>query len=163
MARPIINSIKHLVQYPIDPITTVTTKSILLVQAVERTVANQAKEVASGAIVKAVYVELWLQNKSDDGEQIVTVAKCTENQLGPTYAEMSALFTYVNKKNILFTHQGLSASDNGSGPYAPLRMWIKIPRGKQRFGLGDTLVLSIANVSSTNLNSCGIAIYKEYT
>jgi len=163
MVRPMIHSVKHLVQYPLDPIAASTTKVILLAQGVERTVANAAKEVAAGSTIKAIFIELWLQNSGNDAEQIVTICKDSNNELGPIHAEMSALFTYVNKKNILFTHQGLSANDGIGNPTSPMRMWIKIPRGKQRFGLGDTLVLSISNVSAGTLNSCGIAIYKEYT
>jgi len=156
-----LNTVKHIVQYPINPISAGSLQSTILITSVQRTTANLATEVAEGSIVKAVYVELWLQNKSDDGEEIVTVCKTQEAQLGPTFAEMGSLFTYINKKNILFTHQGLSASDNGSGPYPIIKQWIKIPKGKQRFGLGDTLMLSISNVSSTVLNSCGMSIYKE--
>ena len=158
-----IKSTKHIVQYPINPIVAATRQNINLVHAVTILNVNLANEVQEGALVKAVFVELWLQNKSDDGEEIVTVTKDPINAIGPTFAEMGALFSYTNKKNILFTHQGLSSSDNASGPYPILKQWIKIPKGKQRFGLGDKLNLNISNVSSTVLNSCGMSIYKEYT
>ncbi len=163
MVRPQVHSTKHQVQYPIDSVATGINKVILLAQGVERTTANAAKEVAEGSTIKAVFVELWLQNQGTLGEAIVTVTKDTNNELGPTFTEMSALFSYVNKKNIFFTHQGLTSNDGVSGPIAPVRQWIPIPKGKQRFGLGDTLVLTIANVSSNSLNTCGIAIYKEYS
>ncbi len=161
--RAPIHSTKHQVQYPFNAIATGTINNTTLIQAVESTVANTAFEIAEGSLVKAVHVELWLINASTDGHEIVTICKDTKNGAGPTFAQMSTLFTYVNKKNIFFTHEGLSASDNGSGPIPVINDWIKIPKGKQRFGLGDTLNLTISNPSSTALNMCGVTIYKEYS
>ncbi len=162
--RPIIQSTKHYVQFPIDQITTATRQAIVLVEAVESTVANAATEVVEGAIVKAIYIELWLQNSANLGEEIVVVFKDVVGGAGaPNFAEMSALFTFKNKKNILFTHQGLSSNDGVGNPIPVIRSWIKIPKGKQRMGLGDRITMSIANVSSNDLNRCGFSIYKEYT
>ncbi len=160
--RQIVHSVKHYVQFPIDQITTATREAIILVQSVESTVANSAIEVPEGSIIKAVFVELWLENTGNLGESIVTLTKDTNALFGPTFIEMAALFTYTNKKNVLFTHQGLTSNDGVSQPTNVMRGWIKIPKGKQRFGLGDTLTLSVANVSSQDLNRCGFAVYKEY-
>ncbi len=158
-----IHSQKHYVQYPIDQIATGTLQSISIVNAVESTTANLATEVAEGSIVKAIYFELWLQNSSNLGEAIVTVVKNPIGTSGPNFAQASALFSFPNKKNILFTHQGLTSNDGVSGPVVVLRQWIKIPKSKQRFGLGDRIDLNIANVSANDLNRCGFAIYKEYS
>jgi len=163
MVRPVVHSTKHYLQFPIDQISTATTQAIVLVEAVQSTLANLAQEVEEGAIVKAVFVELWLQNQGNLGEAIVNVTKVPEFGPGPTFTQAAALFSYPNKKNVLFTHQGLTSNDGVSGPLAPIRHWVKIPKSKQRFGLGDRLVLTIANVSSGDLNRCGIAIYKEYS
>jgi len=163
MVRPVVHSTKHYVQYPIDEITTGTSQQIILIEAVQSTVANLATEVEEGALVKAVFVELWLQNQGTLSEVIVNVTKTPAQTLGPNFVQAASLFTYVNKKNIFFTHQGLTPNDGVSGPIAPIRHWVKIPKSKQRFGLGDRLVLSIANVSANDLNRCGMATYKEYT
>ncbi len=163
MVRPVVHSQKHYVQFPITQITTGSALAIVLVQGVESTIANAATEVVEGSIVKAVYIELWLQNQGNLGESIVTVVKNPLNNTGPTFAEMGALFTYTNKKNVFFTHQGLTANDAISGPTIVLRNWIKIPKSKQRIGLGDIISLNIANVSSNDLNRCGFATYKEYS
>ncbi len=161
--RPPIHSVKHYVQFPITAITTATEQDVLLVQAVEQSTSTLATEVAEGSIVKAVYVELWLENTGNLGESIVTIVKDTKNELGPSFTQMASLFTYDNKKNILFTHQGLTSNDGVSQPTNIIRGWIKIPKSKQRFGLGDILVMNIANVSSQSLNRCGFAVYKEYS
>jgi len=160
--RPPIMSVKHIVQFPIDQVLTGTRQEVELILAVNNTAANGAKEVIEGAIVKAVFIELWLENQGNLGESIVTVTKDTNAAKGPTFTEMAGLFSYTNKKNVFFTHQGLTSNDGVAQPTNIMRGWIKIPKSKQRFGLGDTLTLSIANVSSNSLNRCGFAIYKEY-
>ncbi len=157
-----IHSQKHYVQFPFDQITTGTRQNINLITAVQSTVANLANEVAEGSIIKAIYIELWLQNSANDGESIVTLTKDPQNATGPTFAQMAALFTYTNKKNVLFSHQGLTSNDGVGNPVFVLRQWLKIPKSKQRFGLADQLNLNISNTSANNLNRCGLALYKEY-
>ncbi len=159
--KALIHSTKHIVQFPFDQIATGTAQNIILAAGVESTIANADNEVAEGTSIKAVWIELWLQNSANDGHQIVTVSKNPLFSGGPTFAEMAALFSYNNKKNIFFTHEGLSSNDGVGNPQAVLRQWIRIPKGKQRFGLGDQLMLSISNPSSNNLNRCGASIYKE--
>ncbi len=161
--RQIIHSVKHYVQYPIDGITTGTVQSINLVSGVESTAANLANEVEEGALVKAIYIELWLHNEGNLGESIVTITKDTKSGAGPNFAQSASLFTYPNKKNVLFTHQGLTSNDGIGNPTPILREWIKIPKGKQRMGLGDTIVITIANVSASDLLRCGFSVYKEYS
>ncbi len=155
-----IKSKKHYRQYPIDQVLTGVSETILLIDANN---GVSSDEVEEGSIIKAVFVECWLQNQGNLGESIVTITKGVAGDSGPTFAEMGNLFAYNNKKNILFTHQGLTSNDGVSGPVRILNGWIKIPKSKQRFGLGDRLSLNIANVSSNSLNRCGFAIYKEYT
>ncbi len=159
--KPIIHSTKHIVQAPISQVGTGTRENLLIVQAVQSTVANSSTEVEEGAIVKAVYVEMWLQNKAALGHSIVILEKTPDGSQGATFTEMGDLFTYTNKKNILFTHEGLTSDDAIGNPLPVIRQWFKIPKGKQRFGLGDRLVLTISNPSSVDLNRCGMFIYKE--
>ncbi len=163
MVRPMVHSIKHYVQFPINSIATGVKEQNNIAFAVERTTANNSKEVAEGSTIKAVYIEMWLQNQGNLGEFIATITKDPEDGAGPTFTEMGNLFAYNNKKNILYTTQGLTPNDAISGPINIYRSWIKIPKSKQRFGLGDALNLSIANVSSNSLNRCGFATYKEYS
>ncbi len=161
--KAMIHSVKHLVQFPFNNISTGTIINNILAFCKERTASNDANEVVEGSTIKAVYIELWLQNSANDGHQIVTVEKKTSGASAMTFAEQAALFDYDNKKNVLFTHQGLSSNDGVGNPQNILRQWIKIPKSKQRFGLGDALYLNISNPSSNNLAQCGIAIYKEYS
>ncbi len=163
MVRPMVHSTKHYVQFPIDQIGTGVKQGIIIVDAVAVSVKNISNEVEEGSSVKAVYFELWLQNEGTLGEFILTISKEQESGLGPSFTQMATLFTYDNKKNIFYTSQGLTSNDGVSGPVNVLRFWVKIPKGKQRFGSGDRLNLSIANVSSSDLVRCGFATYKEYS
>ncbi len=158
-----IHSRKHIVQFPFDQIATGTSQNNLLVESVAVTAKNTPREVEEGAVVKAVWIELWTQNSANDGHEVVVLSKQTDLGLGPTFAELATLDTWTNKKNILFTHEGLSSNDGVGNPVRVMYQWYKIPKGKQRFGLGDTLSLSLSNPSSNNLNRCGVCIFKEYT
>ncbi len=164
MVRPIIHSTKHYVQISRSQVATVARVNIDLILAVESTTANLVDEVAEGAIIKAVFIELWLLDTSNDGSNIVIVSKnASGGATLPNFSQMNALGTFLNKKNILFAHQGLSSNNGVGNPMPVLRGWIKIPKSKQRFGLGDELNISIANNGLNDLEFCGFATYKEYS
>ena len=163
MVRAMVHSVKHYVQFPIDQIGMGTSQSNRVMIAIVQTSANIANEISEGSTIKAVFFELWLQNEGTLSEFIVTISKNPEDGTGPTFAEQASLFTYTNKKNVLYTTQGLTPNDGVSGPINVLRGWIKIPKSKQRFGLGDSLTLNISNVSTNDLVRCGFCTFKEYS
>ncbi len=159
--KPVINSNKHIVQIGIDSAAAATVKNVNLIQGVDAPSAGNFVEVRTGAIVKAVYVEIWLLAGSQQpGSITVILAKYNADQAVPTFAEMATLHTWSNKKNVLYTTQGLTPDANGN-PVPFMRGWYKIPKGKQRFGLADKLRLTIsANLEDASF--CGLVIYKEY-
>ncbi len=120
-----------------------------------------AREVQVGTTVKAFYFEIWLLAGSQQpGSITVTVEKIPANASLPTFTDMATLNVYPNKKNILYTTQGLTPDANGN-PIPFVRQWIPIPKGKQRFGLDDKMVFTIsANVEDCTF--CGLVIYKGY-
>ncbi len=158
-----IHSTKHYVQITRSTVATVAANQENLITAVEGTTANLVDEVVEGAIVKAVYIELWLINAGAAGSDVVVLSKNPLGNVGPSFSDMNALGIYLNKKNILFTHQGLDPNDGIANPVVVMRGWYKIPKSKQRFGLGDVLSLTIANNSANDLFYCGFSTYKEYT
>ncbi len=161
--RPVIHSTKHYVQ--MGRFTVATGAAVVqdIIIAVESTVANLVDEVEEGAVVKAVYFELWQLDAGAAGNSVTIVVKSPIGNVGPTFTNMNALGVFNNKKNILYTTQGLIPNDGITGPIIVLRGWIKIPKSKQRFGLGDRLHLVVANNSAQDLFVCGFATYKEYT
>ncbi len=157
--KAIINSVKHYVHIPVAVVTSGARTSFQLVKATVAPATGAASEVREGSTVKAIYLELWVSGVTADKTGNGLVMKVVGNSAVPSFAEMQNLGAYGQKKNILATHQGLMPT---GGNIVPLfREWIKIPRGKQRMGLGD-FVFTIVSGTATNVNVCGFATYKEY-
>jgi len=163
MVRPMVHSTKHYVQLPITQILTGVRQQNIIVSAVTVGDKNTPSEIEEGSSVKAIFFEMWLQNEGNLGEFIMTISKDLEFGNGPTFVEMADLTSFSNKKNVLYTTQGLTSNDGISGPVNIIRGWIKIPKSKQRFGLGDRINMNISNVSANDLVRCGMTTYKEYS
>jgi len=160
--RPPINSNKHYVQMSRSEVMTGALNVEVLIEARQLQSVLGTDEVVEGAVIKAVYVELWILSELDDQHFIINVQKSPDDTFA-TFADMTALGNYHNKKNVLYTTMGLAPSDNQAGPVPIIRQWIKIPKSKQRFGLGDRLHLNVASQGSASIFYCGFATYKEYT
>ncbi len=158
-----INSIKHYVQFSNAATPDGAIRGIIVVDAVVASAVNLSSEVLEGSIVKAVFVEWWLKGNSANGgttQFTLTLEKVPAGATSISTGELANLMTYPNKKNILYTSQGvLGDLETQAVPF--IRGWFKVPKGKQRFGLGDRLILSLLPVGST-LNNCGFSTYKEY-
>ncbi len=163
--RAPIKSKKHIVQMSQGTVGQGAVVDTFIIQAAEAT-STIPTNVEEGAIVKACYVEFWLSQDSASvvGSYTVILTKIPGGNAAPTTTNLAALHDYSNKKNVLFTAQGLLTPNDG-GQVPVLRSWYKIPKGKQRFGLGDRLSITVRNNNATaiDINFCGLAIYKEYT
>ncbi len=163
--RPIIQSKKHIFQISQGTVAQTIVVNQSFVVALEGA-ATQPQHVAEGATVKACYVEFWVSQDSASvvGSYTILLYKNPGGNALATAVQIAALHDYDNKKNILFTAQGLLTPNDG-GQVPVLRGWYKIPKGKQRFGLGDTMVLAIRNnnVADIDINFCGVIVFKEYT
>ncbi len=163
--RAPIQSRKHIFQISQSTVAQNAVVITEFVNAIEG-VRSQPQHVAEGATIKACYVEFWVSQDSASvvGSYTVCLLKNPGNTNNLTATTMAALHDYKNKKNILFTAQGLVTPNDG-GQVPVLRSWYKIPKGKQRMGLGDTLEVVIRNNNATaiDINFCGLVIFKEYT
>ncbi len=163
--RAVIKSKKHVFQISQSTVGQAAVVNTIFVQAQEATSTAPAS-VEEGAIVKACYVEYWVSQDSASvvGSYTVVLQKLPGSAANMVTGEMAAIHDYDNKKNILFTAQGLLTPNDG-GQVPVLRGWYKIPKGKQRFGLNDRMVVTIRNNNATaiDINFCGLVIYKEYT
>ncbi len=161
MVRAQINSQKHINQ--ITP-TTTTAGTILnntFINAVAIDDISTQVTVREGCTIKAIYVEFWLT--SDDAAQAsfqICVEKLENEGVDMTFTEGNALGSYANKKNVLYITRGLGSTTTGT-PIAPIRQWIAIPKGKQRFGLGDRLNINFTAIAN-GLTHCGFVLFKEY-
>jgi len=157
-----INSTKHITQLTLSTVATGTVVSTALIVAKALSLVGiGAEEVRVGAVVKAIYIELWLRGQDTSaGSFVCIIQKCSADSNGATAVEMANLMDYNEKNNILFTSQGLvnHSLDSAIPVY---RGWLKIPKGKQRFGLGETLRVTVL-AQALDVNQCGCSIYKEY-
>ncbi len=161
--RQIVHSVKHYVQKSLTTVATGITNSELIVSGVESTTANGVNEVPEGSVVRAVFLEIWAIGSVSNQFFTAILEKTPAGSAPATTAQMAALGTYANKKNILYTTQGLASNDGIAGPIPIVRQWFKIPKGKQRFGLGDNLRFNIASRGSDDIIVCGFSTYKELT
>jgi len=106
---------------------------------------------------------LWVIGSVSNQFFTITLEKLVGGTGSMSVAGSSDLFTYANKKNVLYTTQGLASNDGIAGPIRVMYGWYKIPKGKQRMGLTDKLMLNIHSRGSDDIIFCGVAIYKEYS
>jgi len=162
MVRPMVHSVKHYVQRDIVTAVAGTPLHTVLISAVARGSVSAEEEVEEGSVIKAIYIEFWLRSSSttpSSGQSIIY--KESSDTTTPTAAEMQALGTWDNKKNIFYTTMGLF-NDQDADAINIYKGWLRIPKGKQRFGLGDTLRLSVFALAVDQV-LCGFATYKEYS
>ncbi len=157
------NHRKHIVQHSLAVITAGNKGEFIPIDAVNVATisASNSTQVREGCTIKAIYVEFWVTG--DDvvqGSGVAMIEIVKSGGASATAAEMASLDTYENKNNVLEIHQGLFNREDGVA--MPIfRGWITIPKGKQRFALGDRLVIGFL-AQSDGVNLCGMEIYKEY-
>ncbi len=160
-----INSVKHFVTKTNAELASGAVAGLTLVDAVAKsTVRTATNQVDEGSVIKAIHLEYWLNGQGTEltgtSQFVVIVEKLPAGGTAADATDMANLQSYENKKNILYTTQGVIAGQ-GAQSIPVLRDWIKIPKGKQRFGLDDKFVVSFF-ASGFAMDICGIAIYKEY-
>ncbi len=161
MVRPMVHSTKHYVQQSIGTSVPGTLTNTNIVSAVDVAAKDLVSEVEEGSSVKAVYIEMWLRSAATSAASFTFIVyKRIQNGAFADATEMAALGDYDNKKNVLFTSQGL-LNDVDSTAMSVIRGWIKIPKGKQRMGLGDNITWTLSAIGQS-INFCGFQIYKEY-
>ncbi len=165
MLAPII-AVKHYVQTSNATIAASGIINIQIANAVAQEGISAASDVTEGSIVKAVFIEDWLLG-NDTTTKItqftLVIEKVPAGATLITFAQLSSgLASYPNKKNILYSTQGVLSESIDGGVAVPIfRSWVKIPKGKQRMGLGDKIIVSIAALGGS-LRHCGLSTYKEY-
>ncbi len=158
--RPVINTEKHFNQESLFTVASGAISVRIIADAVSVPDAVADNEIREGSKISAVYVEMWLT--SDDtgqGTAILSLEKVPGSSALMAVGQSAALNNYQNKKNIFHTFMGL-IGPNTQYPMAVLKGWFKIPKGKQRFGLGDRLVLNVHG-QSNGLQGCGFFLFKE--
>ncbi len=163
MVRPMVHSTKHIVQKSIATIdSTPVVQNTILIDSVAVGNKNIPNEVEEGSDIKAIWCEFWIRSATTAGSSGNTIIfKKSSDTTNPSVTEMAQLHDWDNKKNILFTQQGLF-NDVDTVAIPIIRQWLKIPKGKQRFGLGDKLVMSNVAIA-VDQHICGFSLFKEYS
>ncbi len=161
-----IHSVKHYVHRANTVISSGNISAIVLVDAVTvATAGANSFDVTEGSLVKAIHLDHWIINNAATGINTqfnAILEKVPAGAASATAGEIINLGAYDNKKNVLNSFQGnLSAGIDGANATPFMQGWFKIPRGKQRMGLGDRLVLSVLTTGQS-CESCGLVVYKEY-
>ncbi len=160
-----INSVKHYVARPNASVASGSAIANVIVDGALAPATTNTFDVKQGAVVKAVHLEYWLWGGGATGEDtqfVFVVEKAPSGRASIGAAEMLNMQAYENKKNIFYQSQGvIGAGVDGSQAIPVIRDWLLVPKGKQRFGLGDRLVVSMTTVG-TAMQICGQATYKEY-
>ncbi len=163
MVRPMVHSTKHYVQNSIATIVAGAKLDIIIADAVAAPDKNLNFEIEEGNSVKAVYVEEWIRSSEvSPGSFVACLYKAPGGVSVFSTALMAALNVADNKKNILWSSQGL-VNDQDADALSLMRGWYKIPKSKQRFGLGDRLVLTVFAQGAIDMVICGLQTYKEYS
>lgn len=158
-----INSLKH---YSHRTHTTVASGAISvnnLVDAIAAPGTANSFSVKNGAVIKAVHLELWAGSNDTAGvynQFTFIIEKVPASATAMTVAQSANLGAYPNKKNIFYTSQGI-IGDNTTNTTPVFKGWILIPKGKQRFGLGDKLVFDFTALGDS-IDICGLSTFKEY-
>ncbi len=156
-----VHSEKHIVQNSLATVIGGAVGTVDIIEAVAVVDKNSVHEVEEGSTIKAVYMEEWIRaGETTAGSGQAILYKTSADQGTVTAVEMAALNDFTNKKNILYTTQGLY-NDQDADATLVGRQWFKIPKGKQRFGLGDKLKFSLFT-PTIDLHFCGFFVYKEY-
>ncbi len=160
-----INSVKHYVQLSNTAIASGAKQSQDVVHAVVAPATGTTADVKEGSIVKAIFFERWVLGDDvtgNSGQFTLAIEKLPGGGTPMTVTNLLNLGAYNNKKNILYTTQALIGSSIDGSPGIPMiRGWIKIPKGKQRMGKDDKIILHVNAVGK--LRVCGFSTYKEYT
>jgi len=160
----IIHSKKHYVHLSNGSVASGAATTFDAVEAVVAPAVGDAQEVVEGSTIKAVHFELWVWGAGASGTDTqftCAIEKVSAGQTPMTFTQSSNLGAYPNKKNIFWTSQGvIGGVDTQSIPI--IRDWLLIPKGKQRFGLGDVLSVTITTLGAS-LQRCGLITYKEYS
>ncbi len=161
--RPPIVSEKKIVQVSLANVAGNTLLSTTFCEGVQVGNVNLVSEVPTGSVVKRVYIEMWIRSEDTTATTgIVTLEKRIGSMATMTTTESAALGNYDNKKNVLQTFMGL-VGDQDQYATPALKGWYNIPKGKQRIGLADKLVINVHSNTTVGMNICGFVIYKNYT
>ncbi len=160
--RPVVFSLKHVV----DSSATVaggTQLATTLIDAVQTPVLTTPPQVAIGGRVSSIYLRVEVVSNETDVGAIpncyLIVFKNPGNNL--TVPSASAVGTSDVKRYVIHQEMLMLNNVQGGNPRTLFNGVIRIPRGMQRQGNDDTLVVAVVS-PALNIALCIQCIFKEY-
>ncbi len=159
--RPVINSMKNVVDFSANPGTTIA--SALIANATNNPLSTVATDVENGCIIKAVWVAFDVCGLAATGIQQKTGVYIFKNPGNNLNQPSPFAVGTSNEKKFVFKQWSMMTMRNQDGnPPFHFEGWLKIPKRYQRFGTDDQLqLLHITDTAAGHIS--GQFIYKWYT
>ncbi len=159
--RPIINSIKNVVDLTASTGTTTTARTIVLAKA--QPVNTNQSEVINGCVIKAVWVSIDFCGLAASGVLQRTAVYIIKNPGANLTGPGAFVVGTSNEKKFIFKQWQIMTMRNQDGnPPFHWEGWLKIPKRYQRFGTDDKLDI-VFECDAAAGHFSGQFIYKWYT
>ncbi len=161
--RP-IKTEKHEGTWSLLGLNASTIQEVILVNATAGE-PSAPTNIETGSHVKWIYIEFNLNGVDNSGTAQVFHWYIWKNPQGQLTPSSPATYDTAQKRHIL--KRGMEMLPEiplGSGGTVQTKrvFVVKIPKGMQRFAELDSLELEFISTSASNINFCGISIFKEY-
>ncbi len=167
--RP-VNTVKHV--FDTSTLVSAITNTVLgtVINTVDNAVLANAADINTGSKVSSIFFVIYVYSEGGElASEIPLVDFYFLKNPGNAWGAFNATNlptpggtgSHINKRHILHEEKGLAGGGNVSLTGVPMvfKGVVRIPRGRQRFGIADTFIVAIR----TNFISkvCMKAIYKE--
>ncbi len=159
--RP-VTSLKHEITWSFLVQNASAVQTIVLMDAVES--PTTASNVDIGSIVKSIYLEFNLNGVDNSGSSQIFHWTVIKIPAGLTQPAPNAYQTDQKKFILKRGMEMLPGIPLGSGGTVQTKriFVVKLPPRLRRFDDGDQLLFKYISSSASNINFCGIGIFKEF-
>ncbi len=159
----VVHRIKHITDTNAT-VSAATTLPTVLILGRDAPVLAATREVESGAKVHGIFLNVQIQGNQITSGAIPNIYMAVYKSKGGNIPDINPASTGANadKSNIIHQEMGMFQSDSVDGnPKTLFKGVIVIPKGLQRFGIDDELVITVRS-TAVNFKVCIQCIYKEF-
>ncbi len=155
-----INTLKHIVDRQGGLVATTQVEEILVSAVDNPTFVTNPQEISNTSNVTHVFlnVQVAATGTAALANVYMFVAKNPAGDL--VFPDANAVGKSDLRKHVLHQEMIMTEKNTTAIPRTLFKGVIKIPRGKQRFGLGDKLIVALL-APGVNFDYCVQCIYKE--
>ncbi len=159
----VVHRLKHIVDNNSTVSAGVTLPTVLILGR-DAPVIAATREVETGSKVHGIFLNVQIQGNQISSGGIPNIYMAVYKSKGGNIPTIDPTATGSNpdKSNIIHQEMGMFQSDSVDGnPKTLFKGVIVIPKGLQRFGLDDELVMTLRS-TAINYKNCSQCIYKEF-